>query len=99
MDAKAKAAALGEVEVLSRLSHPNIVAYYGSWIEGEPTMEEVLATSFVQEALVFAIQSEEGQIKIADKDCRFEYFYDKITLLICLLIDYVCIFFTHFSMI
>jgi len=42
LDAKAKAAALGEVEVLSRLSHPNIVAYYGSWIEGEPNHLHIL---------------------------------------------------------
>ena len=42
LDPKARAAALGEVEVLSRLSHPNIVAYYGSWIEGEPNHLHIL---------------------------------------------------------
>jgi serine/threonine protein kinase len=36
LDNKSRSAALVEVEVLSRLSHPNIVAYYGSWIEGDP---------------------------------------------------------------
>jgi NIMA (never in mitosis gene a)-related kinase len=42
MDAKGKRAALGEVEVLSRLDHPNICAYYGSWIEGDPPHLHIL---------------------------------------------------------
>jgi NIMA (never in mitosis gene a)-related kinase len=35
MDARARRAALGEAEVLSRLQHPNIVGYYGAFMEGE----------------------------------------------------------------
>jgi NIMA (never in mitosis gene a)-related kinase len=42
MDAKAKRAALGECEVLSRLQHPNIVEYYGSWVEGDPPHLHIL---------------------------------------------------------
>lgn len=42
MDSKGRRAALGEVEVLARLQHPNICAYYGSWVEGDPPHLHIL---------------------------------------------------------